>query len=81
MYTIHTGQSVIVFTCGVSIRGAVQQIQPSPWGEPCYLIHNQWYCQDVYPDPNIKPRSQWFLGKLYTEPSDPPILLVKHPCV
>ncbi|MEX0268980.1 hypothetical protein AB3R30_07550 [Leptolyngbyaceae cyanobacterium UHCC 1019] len=78
MYIIYTGQQVIVHTGGVTIRGIVQQIQPNLWGEPCYLIRDQWYCQKVYPDPNNKPRSQWFLGKLYTEPSDPPVLLVKY---
>jgi|GEM_PF-3153015 len=78
MSIIYTGQQVIVHTCGVTIRGIVQQIQPNLWGESCYLIHDQWYCQKVYPDLTNKPRSQWFLDKLYTEPSDPPVLLVKY---
>lgn len=78
MPTIHTGQQVLVHTCGVIMRGIVRRIQPTPWGEPCYLIHGQWYSQDVHPDPSLKLRSQWFLDKLYTEPSDPPVLLVKH---
>ncbi len=78
MHTIHTGQQVLVYTCGVIMRGTVQQIQPAPWGEPCYLIRGQWYSQEVHPDPSLKVRSQWFLDKLYTEPSDPPVLLVRN---
>jgi hypothetical protein len=79
MHTIHTGQSIIVFTCGVLIRGTVQDIQPSPWGEPCYRIHDQWYCQAVYPDRDLEPPFQGSLGKLDMEPSALSIRLIQRP--
>lgn len=81
---ICTGQLVVVHTCGVTIRGIVEAMQPPPWAptwandlDVCYKVNGQWYSQPVFPPSDVKPRSQWFLGKLYTEPSDPPILLVK----
>ncbi|MDX2241547.1 MAG: hypothetical protein NW224_12755 [Leptolyngbyaceae cyanobacterium bins.302] len=82
---ICTGQLVVVDTCGVRITGVVEAIAAPPWAptwatdlDICYKVNEQWYSQSVFPAPEVKLRSQWFLGKLYTDPSDPPILLVKH---